>query len=211
MRQVPRDGKLLLDEKYFICDIVTASAVTEASPFVTLLSKKGDFFMKKTQKLLYIALLIAIEVILTRFLSIQTPIVRIGFGMLPVALVGILFGPISAGVAGALGDLIGMFLFPGGAYFPGFTVSAFLTGTILGLFLHNRFSLKNVILAVTTISIVVHLGLNTVWLSMILNKGVLALLPARILKTGITLLTDSFVIFSVWTLLKSRIPLVSQK
>ena len=38
------------------------------------------------KKLIQISLLIAIEVILTRFCSIQTPIVRIGFGFLPIAI-----------------------------------------------------------------------------------------------------------------------------
>ena len=46
-----------------------------------------------------IAFLIALEIILTRFLSINTPIVRIGFGFLPVAMAGILFGPLWAGLA----------------------------------------------------------------------------------------------------------------
>ena len=36
-----------------------------------------------------LAFLIALEIILTRFCSIQTPIVRIGFGFLPVAMMGI--------------------------------------------------------------------------------------------------------------------------
>ena len=39
------------------------------------------------------ALLIALDVILTRFLSIQTQFLRIGFGFLPVAVAGIAYGP----------------------------------------------------------------------------------------------------------------------
>jgi len=167
--------------------------------------------MKKTQQLLYLSLLIAIEVILTRFLSIQTPIVRIGLGMLPIALMGIMFGPLSAGIGAVIADLIGMILFPKGAYFPGFTFSAFLSGCLLGLILHNKFSLKRVLLAVFLVSILIHLGLNTIWLSMLMNKGVLAILPSRIIKTLITFVIDSFTIFSVWTLLKTRIPALQHK
>ena len=38
-----------------------------------------------------VALLVALDVILTRFLSIQTQFLRIGFGFLPVAVAGIAY------------------------------------------------------------------------------------------------------------------------
>lgn len=67
--------------------------------------------MNKVNKIVYMGLLIALKVILTRFLSIQTPIVRIGFGFLPIAVAGIMFGPIFAGIA-AIADILGMIIFP---------------------------------------------------------------------------------------------------
>ena len=91
-----------------------------------------------TKRLVVLAFLIALEIILTRFCSIQTPIVRIGFGFLPVAMMGILYGPIWAGIGYAIGDLLGMLIFPSAAYFPGFTLTAFLTGMIFGFFLKGE-------------------------------------------------------------------------
>ena len=85
------------------------------------------------KKLVEISLLIALEVILTRFCSINTATLRIGFGFLPIAIIAMMYGPLSAGVAYALGDLLGMMIFPSGSYFPGFTLTAFLTGVIYGL------------------------------------------------------------------------------
>ena len=58
-----------------------------------------------TKRLVVLAFLIALEIILTRFCSIQTPIVRIGFGFLPVAMMGILYGPIWAGRFAGHADL----------------------------------------------------------------------------------------------------------
>ena len=104
-----------------------------------------------------LALLIALEVVLTRFLSINLPIVRIGFGFLPVAIAAILFGPLWAGIGYAVGDLIGMLIWPTGAYFPGFTLVAV------------------VVLAYSLV-------LNTVWLSMLYGKALWGLLPTRILQ-----------------------------
>ena len=74
-------------------------------------NKERSFFMEQksnTKRLVVLAFLIALEIILTRFCSIQTPIVRIGFGFLPVAMMGILYGPIWAGIGYAIGDLLGM-------------------------------------------------------------------------------------------------------
>ncbi len=82
------------------------------------------------KKLVEISLLIALEVILTRFCSINTAILRIGFGFLPIAIIAMMHGPLSAGVAYAIGDLSGMMIFPSGSYFPGFTLTAFLTGEL---------------------------------------------------------------------------------
>jgi ECF transporter S component (folate family) len=63
---------------------------------------------------------------------------KIGLGFTAVALLAMLYGPLWAMLTAALGDLVGALLFPTGAYFPGFTVTAALTGLIFGLFLYRR-------------------------------------------------------------------------
>ena len=95
--------------------------------------------MKKqnTQRLIVIAFFIALEIILTRFCSINTDILRIGFGFLPVAMVAMLYGPLWAGAAYAIGDILGMIIFPTAGYFPGFTLTAFLTGCTYVIFLYG--------------------------------------------------------------------------
>ena len=84
------------------------------------------------------ALLIALDVVFSRVLAINTPLMKIGLGFAAVALSAMLYGPLWAALTAALGDLIGALLFPTGAYFPGFTVTAALTGLIFGLFLYRR-------------------------------------------------------------------------
>ncbi|WP_313470196.1 folate family ECF transporter S component, partial [Carnobacterium sp.] len=59
-----------------------------------------------------IGLLMALDIILTRFVAIETPIVRIGFGFLPVAIIAMLYGPWIAGIAAAITDFMGIMLFP---------------------------------------------------------------------------------------------------
>lgn len=91
-----------------------------------------------TKKIAYLSFLTALTIILTRVLSIRIPVagvegVRIGFGALPIIFAGIAFGPAAGGIVGALGDLLGYFINPIGAYMPHFTFTSFLTGFIPGL------------------------------------------------------------------------------
>lgn len=163
--------------------------------------------MNNVKKMVYLSLFIALEVVLTRFLSIQTPIIRIGFGFLPVAISAMMFGPLPAGIAAALADIIGMMLFPsGGAYFPGFTLTAFLTGAIFGVFLFNKpKSLLRISVAVIIISLFVNLGLDTLWLKMITGKGYLALMPVRITKCIAIIPIEIPMIKLVWRYVVSQL------
>ena len=137
------------------------------------------------------ALLIALTVILTKFLAIQTPALRISFSFIPIALTGMLFGPVNGLIVGGIADLLGVILFPNGGFHPGFTLVAALTGLCYGLFLYQKpgtpsWSRKKfmfrVVASVLVINIVLDMGLNTLWLTQLLNKGFLALLPARAVK-----------------------------
>lgn len=137
----------------------------------------------KVKVLVNVALLVAMEVVLARFLSINTPIVRIGFGFVPIAICGMMYGPVLAGVAGAMGDIIGATLFPTGAYFPGFTVSAALTGIVFGLFLYKRKgNLPQLAGAVASNCLGVSLLLSTLWLSFLFGTPYMQLLPTRIVQ-----------------------------
>ena len=53
----------------------------------------------------------------------------------PVAIAGILCGPVASGIIGALGDLFCFLLAPMGAYFPGWTINGLLVGLLYGIFL----------------------------------------------------------------------------
>ena len=79
-----------------------------------------------TKKLITLSVLVAMDVVLTRFLSINAWNTRIGFGFVPMVIAAMMYGPLSAGIVAALADFIGAILFPTGPYFPGFTFSVFL-------------------------------------------------------------------------------------
>lgn len=139
--------------------------------------------ISRVQTMVLVALLVAIEIVLSRFCSIATPIVKIGFGFVPIAVCGMLFGPAWAGVAGGLADFVGAILFPIGTYFPGFTVSAILTGVIFGLLLRRENAgWKSLTLAVSLNCIGISLCLTTLWISLLYGTPYLALLPTRVVQ-----------------------------
>ena len=94
----------------------------------------------KTQKIAIIGLLTALQIVLTRFLGITTPVVSFNFSFVPLVINAVLFGPISASVSSAAADIIGSVLFPQGLgiYFPGYTLSAALNGLIYGFILYSK-------------------------------------------------------------------------
>ena len=156
-----------------------------------------------TKKLTTVALLTATEIILSRFLSIATPIVKIGFGFVPLAMVAMLYGPLWAGFAGAMADFLGAVIFPIGAYFPGFTATAFLKGVCYGVFLHRKeITWKHLIVAVSIVCLVFNLGLNTLWVKIITGKGYIALVIPRILQNLVMIPLQVFALRFVSNLMK---------
>ena len=150
-------------------------------------------------KLVLMSLFIALEIILTRFCSINTPTLRIGFGFLPIAMLGIMFGPIWAGAAYAIGDFLGMMIFPSGGYFPGFTITALLTGAVFGVMLHKKkITYVRVFFTSLIVCLILNLSLDTFWLYLMTGKGFLALLPARILKVAFAIPIQTILITVVW-------------
>jgi len=137
-----------------------------------------------TKQLVVMGLMIAMEIILSRFLAIQTPTIRIGFGFLAIAVTAMLYGPISAAIVGALADIIGVTFFTGNALFPGFTVTAVLMGLVYGLFMHKRMGkTMPIVIAVLIVTIVLQLGLDTHWVHMLTGTPHIALLPPRVIRT----------------------------
>jgi ECF transporter S component (folate family) len=164
--------------------------------------KKKSF----TTQLVVMALLIALEIILTRFLSIETPTLRIGFGFLPVAIMAILYGPWWTGAAGIVGDLVGMTLLPKAAFFPGFTLTAFLTGVLFGFILYKKpITWKRTLVAALAVNLICSLGLDTLWLSMMYGDSFLVLLPVRLIKAAIMIPVETFMIYLVWTRVVSKV------
>ena len=146
--------------------------------------------MSKNKKILLAALLLAMSIVLSRFLSIKTPIVTIGFSFVPIMLCAIWLGPKWTILMSVLADLIGATLFPFGSYFFGYTVTAAVSGAIYGFLLYKKEEdsyndkqfIIRIILASILVTAIANIGLNTLWISITSGKAFMVLIASRLVK-----------------------------
>jgi len=156
----------------------------------------------KAKKLALSALFICADVLLTRLLAINTPLMKIGFGFAAVALCALMYGPLWAALTAALGDLVGSLLFPVGAFFPGFTLTAALTGLIFGLCLYRKKpGLKTSFFAAALNCVFVTLLANTAMIAFISGAAFKALLLTRLVQLAVMLPVQWV---TLWALSSSR-------
>lgn len=134
--------------------------------------KEKTFSKNRLFKIILTSILIALNIILERFLAYSVWNNTVSFGFITVAFAACYLGtPYAMAVAG-LGDLIGAIIKPFGPYFVGFTITNLLVGLILGLFLRKNANLLKIGLAIISSKIVCSLILNTIWISILYRDGI---------------------------------------
>ena len=166
-----------------------------------------------TKRVCVIAVLIAMQIVLGRIAAINVGnYLKISFGFIPIAVCGILTGPVWTLLMASVCDILGALLFPTGAFYWGFTLVAAIGGLIYGVFLYNQ--KENVIrclLCMLTVAAVCNISLNTVFLCRIGaivgpgNDGFWPVMWTRVLKNLIQFPVNGLILWMVWKTLK-RIP-----
>lgn len=137
------------------------------------------------KKIAMIGMLLAIQIILGRFVSITLPVVKLSFMFLPRALTALFFGPLWGAAAAVMGDFLVTILGPY-AYFPPMATTALLEGIVYALFLYRRpLTTGRVVACVITESVVCSILLQTYWLTVLTGAGFVELLPVRLLQNAI--------------------------
>lgn len=138
-----------------------------------------------TRRLVLLALMVALNVVLGRFSVQLAPEVRLSvLGFLPIALAAHLMGPLYGALTGAVGDIVNYLLFTHayGGYFPGYTLTAALSGLWYGLLLYRKkISWPRAIFTILPVILVGEMGLNSIWTYLLYSKSFWAKLPLRLL------------------------------
>lgn len=150
-----------------------------------------------------IAMLVALNIILTRVFSIRISFegiegIRIGFGTLPIILAGLLLGGKQGFITGVIGDLIGFQLNPSGFYLPTFTLVAGLNGMLVPFMIrwfgNGMISLKKLIIVIGMNNILTSLVLTPFLLQFHFGIPVLMTMPGRLVAQAVLIPSMAVVI-----------------
>lgn len=149
-----------------------------------------------TQKLTLMAIMIAARIILSFIPTLNVNnIIEVGFGFVGAAFSGILFGPLYAAIVSVINDLITFFMGGGGIFFPGFTLSAAVGGWIYGKVLWRKpITWKRIFVAVLLVTVIVNIGMNSIWVKMLFGQAWMAFMPLRIGKNLVTLPLNTIIL-----------------
>ncbi len=180
------------------------------------------------RSLTMIGMLLALRIALGFVATIRiTEHIKIGFSIFPTSILCMMFGPVAGGIAGGVADLVGFFLKPSGAFFPGYTLDCVVAGMIYGYSFYKREKITplRVVLTLLCVTVFVNLCMTTTWISFQISvKSIgaifadpvgtahafaakfLALLPARALKNFIMLPINSVLVYLVLNLVRKLKP-----
>lgn len=136
------------------------------------MSKNKVFSKDQIFKIILTSILVALNIILERFLAYSVWNNTVSFGFITVAFAACYLGtPYAMAVAG-LGDFIGALIKPFGPYFVGFTITNIAFGLILGLFLYKKATVLRIGISSIIAKIFCSLILNTIWVSILYRGGI---------------------------------------
>jgi len=150
--------------------------------------QKKQYWNVKT--LVFMALLIAMHLVLTRVLVIDLGAYRISVGSVCTILSGLWLGPVAGGVCGLCADIIGCFM-KGYAVNPFITVAAILWGVLPALakplFANRKKTGKTVGICVSIVvtAVLSSLVLTTAGLVIMLGYNFYAIMPGRLVQFAI--------------------------
>jgi ECF transporter S component (folate family) len=144
--------------------------------------------LKDVRMLSFIALMIALKIVIG---FIRIPVgenLRISLTYIIVAIEGMVVGPVAGMTSAFITDNLSFILFPDGAYFPGYTLTAMLGSLFYSIFLYQKkVTWPRIILAKIMNNYLVNVLLGSLWSSMLYGKAYLVYATTSLIKNTILL------------------------
>ena len=150
------------------------------------------------------ALLIALNIVITRFLAINFGAVRISFTFLPIAIGSLMFGGVTGAILALIADVLGM-LMSGGLPWLGFCVSTVLYGLSYGLLFRKDLTYRRLLPLMIVQAVVIDAFLGAVWFYLHAGMPFWASLVERSVNALIMIPVKIFVIKYVWKIIGDKI------
>lgn len=150
----------------------------------------------KPRNLAVIAMLAAANVVVSSMLAVHTETIKLSFSFVTVAFAAYFFGPVAAAFVGGVGDVVSAVAFPVGPYFPGFTLTAVLTGICFGFFLYKETGIFKISVSVLINELIGSLLINSFWISFLYKAPFKALVVSRLTTQILPMIAVE--IFTLW-------------
>lgn len=155
--------------------------------------------------LAYGAVLIALNIVITRLLGYDIGPVRISFTFIPLSLGSMMFGPVPGIVLALVADVLGQFL-KGSPPWLGFCISTALYAYSYGVFLYKKEkSIRRIAICVVVQQIFIDALLGSLWFYHYMGTPYLGALAMRGLDALCMIPVEIIVINYMWKLLGERI------
>lgn len=139
-----------------------------------------------------LALLMGLDIALGK-LTVGTNVLKISFVFVAMSLIAKWYGPLWTMLIATILDVVNATVIsPSGTFFLGFTLSAISAGLIYALFYYEQVHVSwlRIIIAVGLVTVVVNIGMNTLWLFIMYTRvhtwdTYFALILPRMIKSAI--------------------------
>ena len=184
------------------------ASLTVASPFTRGYWHTAARELKNLRMLTLAAIVVALRIVLG---GVRIPLgdnLNIFFGYLINSLGSAIYGPVVALLSGFATDILGYFVRPDGAFFPGYVLSTMLGSFFYALFFYRaRITLPRIIGAKLTVNLLVNVGLGAMWSAIQFSKGYYYYL-AMSLAINIGMLPIE--VFLLWLFLRAMAPVCAR-
>jgi len=158
--------------------------------------KESFFELKQMNRLVLCGLCVALYIVLSILTINISPTLQPSLNFVALLVCAAICGPVPAALVGIAGDILGWFVSPKGAYFPGFTLSACLLGLFYGLiFYRERITLLRALLAAFFSNLLFTFCLTGVWLYVMYKTPLIGLLTGRLIRVGVTFPVEFLLMF----------------
>ena len=161
--------------------------------------KESLLEFKQVKNMVYIAMLCALNVVLSYFSVPLAPELRLGFSFLTMSVIGYLYGPAVGGICGLILDQVKFLVNPTGDYLLIWSIIEISAGFLYGLVLYKKKpSFARCLVAKFLVSLLCNIILTPLLLTVLYGGGLAAFITrisARILKNIILLPIEASIMF----------------
>lgn len=179
-------------------------ALTLATPFSRSWWRTAADELSNLRMLTLAAIVTALRIVMGGLYIPLGDNLNIFFGYLINGLGSAIYGPVMALLAGFATDVVGYFIHPTGAFFPGYVLSTMMGSFFYALFFYRaRITVLRVVLAKLSVNLLVNVGLGALWSAMLYSKGYYYYL-AKSLAKNIALLPVEAAL--LWAFMRAVVP-----